>query len=87
LSVFWKSAFGSPGEETSSAPVEVSPTTAPVPATHAAEVLLGIAVLGLLTSAIFPTAEVRRLTLVTRNDSQFEPTMRSILNPWTELVD
>jgi len=34
---------------------------------------------------IAATAEVHRLTLVTRNDSHFEPSVRSILNPWTEL--
>jgi len=30
------------------------------------------------------TAEVHHLTLVTRNDSDFDHTVRSILNPWTE---
>ncbi len=29
------------------------------------------------------TAEVHRLTLVTRNTSDFQPTVRSVLNPWT----
>ncbi|MGO9209115.1 MAG: type II toxin-antitoxin system VapC family toxin [Terriglobales bacterium] len=28
------------------------------------------------------TAEVHRLTLVTRNTSDFQPTVRSVLNPW-----
>jgi toxin FitB len=29
------------------------------------------------------TAEVHRLTLVTRNDSHFHDTVRSVLNPWS----
>ncbi len=29
------------------------------------------------------TAEVHRLTLVTRNESHFNDTVRSVLNPWT----
>lgn len=29
------------------------------------------------------TAEVHRLTLVTRNTSDFQPTVKGILNPWT----
>jgi predicted nucleic acid-binding protein len=32
---------------------------------------------------IAATAEVHRLTLVTRNISDFQPTVRAILNPWT----
>jgi hypothetical protein len=32
---------------------------------------------------IAATAEVQHLTLVTRNDSDFEHAVRSILNPWT----
>jgi len=33
---------------------------------------------------IAATAEVNRLTLVTRNESDFDQTVHSILNPWTE---
>jgi toxin FitB len=33
---------------------------------------------------IAATAQVHRLTLVTRNASHFETTMKSILTPWTE---
>jgi predicted nucleic acid-binding protein len=33
---------------------------------------------------IAATAEVHSLTLVTRNTSDFDRTVRSILNPWTE---
>ncbi|MFI5089417.1 MAG: type II toxin-antitoxin system VapC family toxin [Terriglobales bacterium] len=29
------------------------------------------------------TAEVHRLTLVTRNTSDFQPTVKGVLNPWT----
>jgi toxin FitB len=32
---------------------------------------------------IAATAEVHGLTLVTRNTSDFEPTLKSIINPWT----
>ena|SRR6266700_185222 len=33
---------------------------------------------------IAATVEVHNLTLVTRNASDFEPTLKSIVNPWTE---
>jgi predicted nucleic acid-binding protein len=33
---------------------------------------------------IAATAEAHRLTLVTRNASDFEGTVRSVVNPWTE---
>jgi predicted nucleic acid-binding protein len=33
---------------------------------------------------IAATVEVHKLTLVTRNASDFEPTLKSIVNPWTE---
>jgi predicted nucleic acid-binding protein len=36
---------------------------------------------------IAATAEVHRLTLVTRNDSDFEAMVRSILNPWTKQAE
>ena len=29
------------------------------------------------------TAEIHRLTLVTRNTSDFQPTVKGVLNPWT----
>jgi predicted nucleic acid-binding protein len=32
---------------------------------------------------IVATAEVHGLTLVTRNTSDFEPTLKAIINPWT----
>jgi toxin FitB len=32
---------------------------------------------------IAATAEVHRLTLVTRNTSDFQPTVKGVLNPWT----
>jgi len=32
---------------------------------------------------IAATAEVNRLTLVTRNTSHFEPTLKAIISPWT----
>ena len=32
---------------------------------------------------IAATAEVHRLTLVTRDVSDFQPTLKSVLNPWT----
>ena len=32
---------------------------------------------------IAATAEVHRLTLVTRNTSDFEPTLKKIISPWT----
>jgi hypothetical protein len=32
---------------------------------------------------IAATAEVHGLTLVTRNTSDFEPTLKAIINPWT----
>jgi toxin FitB len=36
-----------------------------------------------MDALIAATAEVHALTLVTRNNSDFEPTVKSILNPWT----
>lgn len=33
---------------------------------------------------IAATVEVHNLTLVTRNASDFEPTLKSVVNPWTE---
>ena len=34
---------------------------------------------------IAATVEVHSLTLVTRNASDFEPTLKAIVNPWKEL--
>jgi predicted nucleic acid-binding protein len=34
---------------------------------------------------IAATAEVHGLALVTRNASDFEPTVQAIINPWTEV--
>ena len=33
---------------------------------------------------IAATAEVHRLTLVTRNTSDFQPTVKSVMNPWAD---
>jgi predicted nucleic acid-binding protein len=38
---------------------------------------------GAMDAYLAATAQVHRLTLVTRNDSDFEGTVRSILNPWS----
>ena len=39
--------------------------------------------LEVMDAFIAATAEVHRLTVVTRNSSEFEPLVRSVLNPWT----
>ena len=40
--------------------------------------------IGVTDAFIAASAEVHGLTLVTRNASDFEPTLKSIVNPWTE---
>ena len=40
--------------------------------------------IGVTDAFIAASAEVNGLTLVTRNASDFEPTLKSIVNPWTE---
>jgi hypothetical protein len=40
--------------------------------------------IGVTDAFIAATVEVHHLTLVTRNASDFEPTLKSIVNPWTE---
>lgn len=40
--------------------------------------------IGVTDAFIAASAEVHGLTLVTRDASDFEPTLKSIVNPWTE---
>ena len=40
--------------------------------------------IGVTDAFIAATVEVHNLTLVTRNASDFEPTLKAVVNPWTE---
>ena len=40
--------------------------------------------IGTMDAFVAATADVHALTLVTRNDSDFRPSVKTILNPWTE---